>query len=156
MLTDCLALLSRLKDFENQFPQRSGLLHGDLHFGNVIWDGYKPIPIDFDDCGIGLHMYDLTIYLRSVKNQLSNRKQENQGAAYLEAMVDGYNSIGSLDKVDLELLPYLRLARSLTMFAWCYSRKDIEYIYEHFKKNKSKWIKQFQKFLTEGPERFFT
>ena len=35
------------------------LIHGDLHLGNIIWDGDTPFLIDFDDCGLGWTGQDL-------------------------------------------------------------------------------------------------
>lgn len=149
------SLLATLKQYEQQHPEKTGLIHADLHFGNVIWEAKSPIPIDFDDCGTGLHLYDLCIYLRSIEGNLKRKKREKQAKAYLEAMLEGYNKIGNLSKKDIELLPYLRIARDVTMFAWCYSRRDNDHIFEHFEKGRTKRIEQYQKFLKEGPDRFF-
>lgn len=149
------SLLCTLKEYEQKYPEKTGLIHADLHFGNVIWDGKTPVPIDFDDCGTGLHLYDLTINLRSVEKTLVEKKKQKLAPAYLDAMMEGYNKIGNLTQNDIDLLPFMRLARDVTIFAWCYSRKDITDIFEFFNKNRSKKIKKFTKFLKEGPDRFF-
>lgn len=36
-----------------------GLIHGDLHSGNIIFNGEEPCPIDFGRCGYGYYLYDM-------------------------------------------------------------------------------------------------
>ncbi|CAH1205870.1 phosphotransferase [Paenibacillus sp. JJ-223] len=36
-----------------------GLIHGDLHQGNIVFDGKHPRPIDFGRCGFGYFLYDV-------------------------------------------------------------------------------------------------
>lgn len=36
-----------------------GLIHADLHLGNVVFQGDEPFPIDFGRCGYGYYLYDL-------------------------------------------------------------------------------------------------
>ncbi|WP_187355423.1 phosphotransferase enzyme family protein [Paenibacillus tengchongensis] len=40
-----------------------GLIHGDLHSGNIIDDGRQLLPIDFGRCGYGYYLYDLAAML---------------------------------------------------------------------------------------------
>lgn len=37
-----------------------GIIHADLHRGNVIFQNNEPYPIDFGRCGFGYHLYDIT------------------------------------------------------------------------------------------------
>lgn len=39
----------------------SGLIHADLHSGNVLLDGERWTAIDFDDCGYGSYAFDLAM-----------------------------------------------------------------------------------------------
>jgi len=149
------ALLAKLKDYDKRFPKKSGLIHADLHFGNVIWDGAEPVPIDFDDCGIGFHLYDLCINLKSVENHLIAKKKEKLAPVYFQAMLDGYSEFGTITKEDIALFPYLRMTRDLSMFAWLYSRRDNESIFKYFEKGRKKRIEKNAKFLKEGPNKFF-
>ena len=47
-------------------PLRYGLIHADFNLDNMLLDGDRVIPLDFDDCGFGWHLFDLatvwTIY----------------------------------------------------------------------------------------------
>jgi Ser/Thr protein kinase RdoA (MazF antagonist) len=47
-------------------PDAAGLIHGDLHQENVLFDGPAVGVIDFDDCGWGFFLYDLAVPLSEV------------------------------------------------------------------------------------------
>lgn len=36
-----------------------GIIHADLHIGNVVFRDDEPYPIDFGRCGFGYHLYDM-------------------------------------------------------------------------------------------------
>lgn len=36
-----------------------GMIHADLHLGNVVFRDNEPYPIDFGRCGFGYHLYDI-------------------------------------------------------------------------------------------------
>ncbi|BBH24269.1 hypothetical protein Back11_56140 [Paenibacillus baekrokdamisoli] len=36
-----------------------GLIHGDLHTGNIVFNNDHPYPIDFGRCGYGYYLYDM-------------------------------------------------------------------------------------------------
>jgi len=131
------------------------LIHADLHFWNLLWQGNNPVPIDFDDCGTGLHLYDICSYLRIMQHTLSERKT-NQTAAYFDAFLEGYNEFGTITQADLDLLPFMLLARNMVLFSRCYSRRDNPSIAEQFEKGRKIRMDRYTRFLKEGPERFFT
>lgn len=63
---DFQSIHNRLLDIEatiGQNPNVFGLIHGDLHLGNALYDGHSIIPIDFDDLGWGYYVYDLAVPL---------------------------------------------------------------------------------------------
>ncbi|MFC4099094.1 phosphotransferase enzyme family protein [Paenibacillus xanthanilyticus] len=39
--------------------QNYGMIHADLHIGNVVFRENEPYPIDFGRCGYGYHLYDM-------------------------------------------------------------------------------------------------
>ncbi|MBD3919454.1 phosphotransferase [Paenibacillus sp. PR3] len=49
------ALLTALIPNEDNY----GLIHADLHLGNVVFQGDVPFPIDWGRCGYGYYLYDL-------------------------------------------------------------------------------------------------
>ncbi len=149
------SLFNVLKNYQEEHPEKFGLIHADLHFWNVIWKDKSPIPIDFDDCGTGAFLYDLCIYLKSIEGNMKRKKKDKPAKPYLDAMLEGYNKIGNLTQKDVELLPFFRLTRDLVMFGWLYSRRDNANIFKHFELGRAKRIERYSKFLKEGPERFF-
>lgn len=36
-----------------------GMIHADLHIGNIVFRDDEPYPIDFGRCGFGYHLYDI-------------------------------------------------------------------------------------------------
>ncbi|WP_028611382.1 phosphotransferase enzyme family protein [Paenibacillus harenae] len=36
-----------------------GMIHADLHIGNIVFRDDEPYPIDFGRCGFGYHLYDM-------------------------------------------------------------------------------------------------
>ncbi|MGG3282364.1 phosphotransferase enzyme family protein [Paenibacillus solani] len=63
-----------------------GLIHSDLHLGNIVFEGDHPRPIDFGRCGFGYYLYDLAAVLLSLVP-----RQRYQ-------VIQGYESIRELDK----------------------------------------------------------
>lgn len=62
-----------------------GLIHADLHLGNIVFEGDHPRPIDFGRCGYGYYLYDLAAVMLSLVP-----KQRYQ-------VIQGYESIRELD-----------------------------------------------------------
>ena len=44
-------------------PGAAGLVHGDLHQENYLFDGWDVRAIDFDDCGWGFRLHDVAVTL---------------------------------------------------------------------------------------------
>lgn len=140
----------KIKQYQDKYPEKLSLIHADLHFGNIIWRKNEPIPIDFDDCGIGFHMYDISVSLTGADNLFRGpKKSERQ--AYVESLLEGYASTQNLTKADIDILPYFKLTRNLSILLWMNERKDNPFIYEHLKKTKQKRINYYKKVLKDGP-----
>lgn len=127
------SVLKRLRHFENRFPDRLGLIHADLHFGNIVSSGKTLGAIDFDDCGYGFFAYDLVIPYLSLQNLLGEAKK-HQLPEYRKALFDGYKTKKDWDYHDEEIFPYLVMARKLLMLAWLNSRSDNPRLRKHLKK----------------------
>ncbi len=50
-------------------PEVWGLIHADLHLGNLLFQGEKVGAIDFDDCGWGCFAYDLAVTLSELRGR---------------------------------------------------------------------------------------
>ncbi len=76
-------------------PDRFGLIHCDLHFRNLVFRGGAVTPIDFDDCGYGLYLYDLAIPCIRLRRFPERRR------ACFEALLAGYRRHRSLSAEDV-------------------------------------------------------
>jgi Ser/Thr protein kinase RdoA (MazF antagonist) len=113
----------KLKRFEVRFPQRQGLIHADLHFGNLLLSQGRIAAIDFDDCGFGFHVYDLVVPLRSAEYMLGRRRRREL-PRFKEALIEGYSRQRGWDKEDEDILSYMMIARGLALLGWLNSRSD--------------------------------
>lgn len=125
-------VFAKLQQFEKKFPERQGLIHADLHFGNILTVGENLGAIDFDDCGFGFHAYDLVIPLISAQGILGEKGQ-NLLPEFKDALISGYLTGQSWDHNDEKIFPYLIAARRLTMLGWLNSRADNPKLRKHFK-----------------------
>lgn len=92
----------------------SGLIHADLHGGNILFDGPVTAVIDFDDCAFGHHLADLAVALTGI----------HESAQHVQALLAGYREVRALPDALLVDLPAFVMARELMMVAWFYARSD--------------------------------
>jgi Ser/Thr protein kinase RdoA (MazF antagonist) len=79
-----------------------GIIHGDLHGGNVHWtQDSRPILFDFDHGGYGWRAYDLA----TCKGSLSD--------AAWDACLGGYHALRPLHEAELAAIPLLRKLRPI-------------------------------------------
>lgn len=81
-----------------------GLIHGDLHRGNIVFKDDQPYPIDFGRCGYGYYLYDMAGLILGlfpaqrgmlIQGYESVRKLEPNYVRYLEcffimSMIENY------------------------------------------------------------------
>jgi Ser/Thr protein kinase RdoA (MazF antagonist) len=130
------SLLEKLIAYQMRFPARLGMIHADLHFGNMVNTASGPGAIDFDDCGFGFYIYDLAIPFISSINMIPKSKQDQLPeikARFKEALFSGYRSVKPLDSHDEELFEVLVMSRKLLMLGWLNSRSDNPDIQRHLK-----------------------
>ena len=135
-------LFRTLRKFERSFPERQGLIHADLHFGNFVVAENGLGAIDFDDCGFGFHAYDLVIPLTHIAHLCKKRKIPLK--PYVDAIQEGYASLGRWDQHDTAILPYLLAARRLVMVGWLNSRSDNPKLKAWVLKNANHAVKEFK------------
>lgn len=97
---------------------RYGLVHGDLHWHNVLSRGGAAHPIDFDDCGFGWLMYDMAVTLNGFRAR-------DDFAALWDGWLRGYRSVRALDDMHLAMFEPLCAAREINVGAWVASRGEI-------------------------------
>jgi Ser/Thr protein kinase RdoA (MazF antagonist) len=88
-----------------------GLIHGDLHQANYVFQHDQVSAIDFDDCGWGHFIYDVAVTLSEV-SVLDNY------AALRDGLLAGYEQVRPLPAgLDVHLPAFLAL-RELKLLVW--------------------------------------
>jgi Ser/Thr protein kinase RdoA (MazF antagonist) len=94
-----------------------GLVHGDLHYENVLFHGSETRVIDFDDCGWGFHLYDLAVALWEV--------EERPGYQELrDALLEAYSVRRPLPDDHARHLRALVLLRQLQVVVWVLESRE--------------------------------
>jgi Ser/Thr protein kinase RdoA (MazF antagonist) len=94
---------------------RTQRIHGDLHWGNVLWGADGPILVDFDDCLVGPPVQDLWLLARGDSEEV--RKARAQ-------LIEGYELFREFDRSTLALCEPLRALRIVHMSGWIAKRWD--------------------------------
>ena len=84
-------------------------IHGDLHFGNILWASQGPFLVDFDDMVRGPAVQDLWLIL-------PGRGKDAQRLS--EFLLSGYEQIRAFDRSSLALIEPLRALRFIHFSAW--------------------------------------
>ena len=111
-----LQTLSRLKNHQANQPEKFGMIHADLHFSNILWHEGALRPIDFDDCGMGSFLQDLSIPIISM--------QGDKSAHYRDVFLNNYSKTHSINQADADLIDDYILARHIAMQGWLFMRID--------------------------------
>lgn len=133
-----------LRAYERKFPARRGLIHADLHFGNLLATREGLAAIDFDDCGFGFHVYDLVPPLLSAANILGAGGRDRL-PEMKAALIDGYRSGRPWDSNDANALEHLIGARRLMMLGWLNSRSDNPRLRKHLPGAVERALKHLEK-----------
>jgi Ser/Thr protein kinase RdoA (MazF antagonist) len=108
------AVIARVMDDIGEEKDGFGLIHADLHFGNVVFASNDMHAIDFDECGPGYWVYDIATALRPWRFDVN-------WDIYFTAFRAGYARIAQLppgtDRLDLFII-----ARHLATTLWAASR----------------------------------
>jgi len=88
---------------------RTQRIHGDLHWGNLLWPADGPILLDFDDFLVGPPVQDLWLLARGGSEEARKARAE---------LVEGYELFREFDRTTLTLCEPLRALRIIYMSAW--------------------------------------
>lgn len=100
----CARLVSDMEDAEG-IPRQWGLIHADLHVGNVLVRGARVLPIDFSLCGWGSLLFDLSIALFG-----------GLPARLRPTFLEGYRALRPLPD---DLLPRVELFGLVGLLSYC-------------------------------------
>ena len=115
ILAVCEEKITKILNEYGRTPDHYGLIHGDLHFYNIIRKDGKNQIFDFDDCGYGFYLYDLGCTLVTYSRDLKKLT-----ACWLK----GYEKIRRLTQEEKELLPMFILLRRIVRLGWLASHWD--------------------------------
>jgi Ser/Thr protein kinase RdoA (MazF antagonist) len=142
-------LYKKINHYEKKNPDKLSLIHADLHFGNMIWNKGIVQPIDFDDCGYGLELYDIAVTLAQSSNYFK-KVGLKESRLCKKALLKGYSVYKELTDVDIDVLPYFVAARELAMIGWLYERRDNPELGDYLRKNLATRIKKTQKYIKKA------
>jgi Ser/Thr protein kinase RdoA (MazF antagonist) len=94
-----------------------GLIHADLHQDNYFFAGQQVCAIDFDDCGWGHHLHDLSVTLSEL------RGRRRYGSLRV-ALLRGYRAVRSLPIEHERYLETFNALRTLQLTLWFIERRD--------------------------------
>jgi Ser/Thr protein kinase RdoA (MazF antagonist) len=101
--------------FEDNAPIAVLRIHGDCHFGNVLWNEGIPHFVDFDDSVTGPAIQDLWMMLSGSRND-----QQHQASK----IIKGYNEFYDFNLSELSLIEGMRTLRLMNYSAWLARRWD--------------------------------
>jgi Ser/Thr protein kinase RdoA (MazF antagonist) len=104
-----------------------GLIHGDLHYENVLFLGSEARAIDFDDCGWGHHLYDLAVTLSKLRSR--PRYDELQ-----DAFLAAYAAERPLPEGFAIQLQNLFVLRELQILSWILESRERAAFREHWRR----------------------
>lgn len=121
----------QLIKYEKFYPEKSGLIHGDLQPNNILVQKSEYAVIDFDDCGIGLFGYDIANALHAFQNLIKGSPEKNYHILE-HALIEGYREDMPFDQRDVDILPCFILAQKLNGVAALELRKDTPKLRSYF------------------------
>jgi len=107
-------LLARLDTDSDNYS----MIHADLHPGNLVINGDHLHVIDFDDAGLGWHMYELAVGLFSYQDH-------PRFPEMVKAVFEGYREFRPLSAESTVLLPLFLLVRALASVGWVAARPEL-------------------------------
>ena len=105
-------------------PDRFGLIHSDLHLGNIMCSGDELTIIDFDDAGYGWFAHEIAVALHPGIG-------ESWFASARQAFLDGYCSVYELALDEIESVDLFLVIRSLMIVGWLDARPELP-AYDYF------------------------
>jgi len=95
------------------------MIHADFSPENFLCDGDKTRLIDFDDAGMGWHLFEIATALYFFQS-------DNQYAIAVNALIKGYRSVRDLPDKEVDKLPLFLVLRGVTYLGWLHTRKSEE------------------------------
>ncbi len=106
-------------------PDRFGMIHADLHLGNVMasaptGNSKTLTVIDFDDAGFGWYAHELAVALHATLDTPDYEEAKS-------AMVAGYRRAHRLDDDEVRLIDTFLTVRCLMIVGWLNDRPELDF-----------------------------
>lgn len=105
------AVLRRRLHAFGKGPDRYGLIHADMRLANLLIDAETTRLIDFDDCGLGWHLYDFAAGISFIEDH-------PQIPALRAAWLQGYRQVRTLSPQDEAEIDSFIMLRRMALLAW--------------------------------------
>ena len=92
-------------------PDRYGLIHADMRLANLLIEGQTTRLIDFDDCGLGWHLYDFAAAISFVEDH-------PQIPALRAAWLRGYRQLRAIPPQEEAEIETFIMLRRMALLAW--------------------------------------
>lgn len=104
-----IAIIERKLQEYGKTKQNFGLIHSDLNINNVlVYDTVVQI-IDFDDCGYGWFLYDLSTSVLEYDDGIQEK---------INAWLEGYQRERILSEKDIAMIPTFVILRKIVRLGW--------------------------------------
>jgi Ser/Thr protein kinase RdoA (MazF antagonist) len=115
-------------------------IHGDLHWGNILWASDGPILVDFDDCLVGPPVQDLWLLARGDSEEVRKARED---------LLEGYEVFREFDRSTLALIEPLRALRIVYMSGWIAKRWDDPSFRDAFPnfRNHNYWMQEYEELI---------
>jgi Ser/Thr protein kinase RdoA (MazF antagonist) len=114
---EVIAIVRRTREELGSGSDVFGLIHGDLHQDNFLFDQGNVRAIDFDDCGWGHFVGDLG-------TTLSELRSRPDYPVLREGLLRGYRSVRSLPVEHEPHLDAFHALRVLLLTLWCFEQRN--------------------------------
>jgi Ser/Thr protein kinase RdoA (MazF antagonist) len=122
-------------------------IHGDLHWGNILWAPDGPMLVDFDDCLVGPPVQDLWLLARGDSEEMGRARED---------LLEGYELFREFDRSTFALIEPLRALRIVYMSGWIARRWDDPSFPDAFPnfRNHNYWMQEYEELVrvAEGLE----
>ncbi len=112
-------------------PDTFGLIHGDLHYQNVLFRAGEVQAIDFDDCGWGFYLYDLEVPLWELESREGY-------AAMRTALRDEYSRLRPLPARYESHMAAFAVLRRMQILIWALESRE----HAAFRDNWQVWARE--------------
>jgi len=99
--------------------EQFGLVHADLRLANLLVEGDQTKVIDFDDCGFGWYLYDLSTAMTFMEERPDARE-------LVDSWVRSYRRLAPLTRDEEGEIPTFMMLRRMMVMAWIASHSDTD------------------------------